>query len=158
MSRAVKARLLKITNDFMKVAVYYNNKDIRIQEMPKPRIGPNEVLFKVLACGICGSDVLEWYRIKQAPRVLGHEATGIIEQVGKRVEGYKKGDRVFISHHVPCEECRYCQAGHHTACETLHTTNFYPGGFSEFVRVPEINVKKASISFLTTYLLKKELS
>lgn len=125
----------------MRAAMYYNNKDVRLKEMPKPKIGPGEILVKAMACGICGSDVLEWYRIKKAPIVLGHEMTGEIVEVGKGVERYKIGDRVFVSHHVPCNTCRYCLSGHHTACETLHKTNFYPGGFSEYVRVPQINVE-----------------
>lgn len=126
----------------MRVAMYYNNQDIRLEEMPKPEIGPGEFLMKTMACGICGSDVLEWYRIKTAPRVLGHEATGVISEVGAGVERYSVGDKVFVSHHVPCGKCRYCQRGHHTACETLHTTNYYPGGFSEFIKVPKINVER----------------
>ena len=125
----------------MLVAVYYNNKDVRIQEMPKPEIAADELLVKVMACGICGSDVIEWYRVPKAPRVLGHEATGIIEKTGEKVTQYKVGDRVFVSHHVPCNRCRYCLKGHHTACETLHTTNYYPGGFSQYIRVPKINVE-----------------
>ncbi len=126
----------------MKVAMYYNNKDVRLEEMPRPETGPGELLFKVMACGICGSDVMEWYRIKKAPLVLGHEATGDIEEVDSGVKQYKKGDRVFVTHHVPCNICRYCLRGSHTACETLHSTNFYPGGFSEYVRVPSINVDR----------------
>lgn len=122
-------------------AVYYNNKDVRIQEMPVPEIAADELLLKVMASGICGSDVIEWYRGPKAPRVLGHEATGIIEKVGKKVKGYRIGDRVFVSHHVPCNKCRYCLSDHHTACETLHTTNYYPGGFAQFIRVPRINVE-----------------
>jgi len=125
----------------MLVAVYYNNRDIRIQEMPKPEIASNEILVKVMACGICGSDVVEWYRAPKAPRVLGHEATGIIEKTGEKVTRYNVEDRVFVSHHVPCNKCQYCLKGHHTACETLHTTNYYPGGFSQYIRVPKINVE-----------------
>ncbi|XES78435.1 MAG: zinc-dependent dehydrogenase [Candidatus Bathyarchaeia archaeon] len=125
----------------MLVAMYYNNKDVRIQEMPKPTIGDDEFLLKVMASGICGSDVTEWYRVPRAPKVLGHEATGVIEETGKNVTKYKMGDRVFVSHHVPCNTCRYCQRGHHTACETLHTTNYYPGGFAQYIRVPKINVE-----------------
>ena len=125
----------------MLAAVYYNNRDVRIQEMSMPEIAEDELLLKVMACGVCGSDVIEWYRVPKAPRVLGHEATGIIAEVGGKVEQYRVGDRVFISHHVPCNECRYCLSGHHTACETLHTTNFYPGGFAQYVRVPRINVE-----------------
>jgi L-iditol 2-dehydrogenase len=123
-------------------AVYYNNHDVRIEEMPIPEIGDDELLFKVMACGICGSDVTEWYRVPKAPKVLGHEATGIVAKTGKNVKRYSVGDRVFVSHHVPCNKCRYCLRGHETACETLHTTNYYPGGFAQYVRVPKINVEK----------------
>ena len=122
-------------------AVYYNNHDVRIQEMPTPDIGEDEVLLKVMASGVCGSDVIEWYRVPKAPRVLGHEATGVISKVGGKVKTVRVGDRVFVSHHVPCNQCRYCQRGHHTACQTLHTTNYYPGGFAQYVRVPKINVQ-----------------
>jgi L-iditol 2-dehydrogenase len=122
--------------------VYYNNHDIRIQEMPIPQIGEDEVLLKVMACGICGSDVTEWYRVPKAPKVLGHEATGVVAEAGKNVTQCRVGDRVFVSHHVPCNKCRYCLRGHHTACETLHTTNYYPGGFAQYVRVPRINVEQ----------------
>ena len=125
----------------MFVAVYYNNKDVRVEEMPKPEIGDDEILVKVMASGICGSDVTEWYRVPKAPRVLGHEATGVIDQAGNKVAGLSVGDRVFISHHVPCEKCRYCLRGNHTACKTLHTTNYYPGGFAQYIRVPRINVE-----------------
>ncbi len=126
----------------MRVAMYYNNKDVRLEEMPMPKIGPRELLVKVIASGICGSDVMEWYRIKRAPCVLGHEIVGEIVQVGKEVKGYNVGDHVFVSHHVPCNTCRYCLNGYHTVCETLHTTNFDPGGFAEYLRVPEINVDR----------------
>ncbi len=126
----------------MKVAVYYRNDDVRVEKVAIPKIGDSEILIKVKASGICGSDVMEWYRIKKAPVVLGHEVTGEIVEVGKKVEGYKIGERVFASHHVPCDTCHYCLAGHHTACPTLHSTNFDPGGFAEFIRLPEINVKK----------------
>jgi L-iditol 2-dehydrogenase len=126
----------------MLAAVYYNNRDVRIQEMPTPEIADDEILFKVMACGVCGSDVTEWYRVPKAPRVLGHEAAGVVAEAGKNVTRCRVGDRVFVSHHVPCNKCRYCLRGHHTACETLHTTNYYPGGFAQYVRVPKINVEQ----------------
>ena len=125
----------------MRVAMYYNNRDVRLAEMPKPEVGPGEILVKVIASGICGSDVMEWYRIKRAPLVLGHEIAGDIVEVGKGVKKYKVGQRVFVSHHVPCMKCRYCLSGHESTCDTLRKTNFYPGGFAEFVRVPEINLE-----------------
>ncbi|MDP3183412.1 MAG: alcohol dehydrogenase catalytic domain-containing protein [Desulfobaccales bacterium] len=122
----------------MLVAKYYNNNDIRIENLPIPQIGPGEILVRVRASGICGTDVMEWYRIQKAPRILGHEIAGdIIESKSDR---YKKGERVFVSHHVPCNQCKYCLAGNHTACDTLHQGNYDPGGYSEFIRVPKINV------------------
>lgn len=136
----------------MRVAMYYNNRDVRLEEVPRPQISADEVLVKVLASGICGSDVMEWYRIKKAPRVLGHEITGEIVEIGEGVERYKVGDRVFVSHHVPCNTCHYCLNGDHTACETLHTTNYDPGGFSEYIRVPQINVDRG------VFLLPDEVS
>ena len=128
--------------DIMKCAMYYNNRDIRLEEIPVPKIGADEILVQMHACGICGSDVLEWYRLKKAPSVLGHELTGEIVKAGRDVKGYKVGDRVFISHHVPCNTCRYCLNGHHTVCDTLRKTNLDPGGFAEFIRVPGINVDR----------------
>src|SRR3989338_651698 len=136
----------------MKVAVYYNNKDIRLEERPKPTIGKGEILVKVKASGICGTDVMEWYRIKKAPRVLGHEISGEIVEVFNDVKNFKIGQRVFVSHHVPCNKCKYCLEGNHTACETLHNGNFDPGGFSEFIRIPKINVDTG------TYLLPENVS
>ncbi|HOY10410.1 MAG TPA: alcohol dehydrogenase catalytic domain-containing protein, partial [Candidatus Omnitrophota bacterium] len=126
----------------MNVAMYYNNKDVRLEEMPTPHAGPGELVVKVIASGICGSDVLEWYRIKKAPIVLGHEIAGDITEIGEGVKKYKPGDRVFVSHHIPCNTCRYCLAGYHTACETLHTTNYFPGGFAEYIRMPALNVDR----------------
>lgn len=136
----------------MRVAMYYNNRDVRLEELPKPKVGSDELLVKVIASGICGSDVLEWYRVKKAPLVLGHEITGEIVEIGENVKQYKKGQRVFVSHHVPCNTCHYCLNGHHTACETLHATNYFPGGFAEYIRVPALNVDRG------VFLLPEEVS
>ena len=136
----------------MHVAMYYNNRDVRLEEIRTPTIGPGELLVKVLTSGVCGSDVMEWYRIKKAPRVLGHEIAGEIVKVGKEVNRYKIGDRVFASHHVPCNTCQYCLNGFHTLCDTLRSTHFDPGGFSEYIRVPEINVDRG------VFLLPEEIS
>jgi L-iditol 2-dehydrogenase len=136
----------------MRVAMYYNNKDVRLEKIPTPRISSGELLVKVMAGGICGSDVMEWYRIKKAPRVLGHEIAGQITEVGEGIKNYRVGDRVFVSHHVPCNTCRYCLNGHHTVCDTLRSTNFDPGGFSEYIRIPKINVDRG------VFLLPEEVS
>jgi len=125
----------------MKVAVYYSNDDIRIEERPKPSLSNGEILVKMKASGICGTDVMQWYRIKKAPRILGHEMAGEIVEIAESVAAFKKGDRVFVSHHVPCYKCYHCIHGNYTACELLHTGNYDPGGFSEFIRVPQENVR-----------------
>jgi L-iditol 2-dehydrogenase len=136
----------------MRVAMWYNNRDVRIEEMPIPQIGFGELLVRVEACGICGSDVMEWYRLDRAPLVLGHEIGGQIVAVGKGVEHYHEGDRVSAAHHVPCNTCHYCLSGHHTVCDTLRQTNFDPGGLAEYIRLPAINVDRG------VFLLPDEVS
>jgi len=134
----------------MRIIKYYNNEDLRIEELPVPSIDSGEILVEVLASGICGTDVMEWYRQKKAPRILGHEIAGKI--VKSKSDKYRAGQRVFVSHHVPCNKCKYCLAGNHTACDTLHNGNYFPGGYSEFIRVPGINVD------LGVYLLPDDVS
>lgn len=126
----------------MKIAVYHSNTDIQIKDVEIPKIQEGEILVKVMASGICGTDVMEWYRKKKAPCVLGHEIAGKV--VESKSERFEVGDRVFVCHHVPCDDCKYCHEGNHTACQTLHNGNFDPGGFSEFVRIPELNVAKGA--------------
>jgi L-iditol 2-dehydrogenase len=122
--------------------MYYSNRDVRLEEMPTPQIGPREVLMRVEASGICGTDLLEWYRLHKAPLVLGHEVAGVIAAVGEAVKHCRVGDRICAAHHVPCNTCHYCLSGHHTVCDTLRRTNFAPGGFAEYVRLPRINVEQ----------------
>ena len=132
----------------MKVAMYYSNKDVRLEEMPVPEIGPDELLMKVVASGICGSDVMEWYRRDKVPLVLGHEVSGDVVEAGGNVQKFKEGDRVAATHHVPCNTCHYCLNGHHTVCETLlRGTHFDPGGFAAYIRVPAINVDRGVFKF-----------
>jgi len=126
----------------MRVAMYYANDDVRLEGTPTPEIGPGELLLRVEASGICGSDVMEWYRLDRVPLVLGHEIAGVVVEVGEGVEKYREGDRVSAAHHVPCNTCRYCLAGNHTVCDTLRQTNFDPGGFAEYVRLHTINVDR----------------
>ena len=126
----------------MRVAMYYNNRDIRLEEMPVPAIGPGEILMRVHASGICGSDLMEWYRLPKAPLVLGHEVAGEVVETGEGVDKFKPGDRIIATHHVPCNTCYYCLRGNHSACRTLRTTHFDPGGFSEYIRIAAINVDR----------------
>ena len=136
----------------MRVAKWYNNRDVRVEEVPTPQIGRGELLMRVAASGICGSDVMEWYRLDRAPLVLGHEIAGEVIGVGEGIEQYREGDRVAVAHHVPCNTCHYCLSGHPTVCDTLRRTNFDPGGFAEYVRLPAINVDRG------VFLLPDEVS
>jgi L-iditol 2-dehydrogenase len=126
----------------MRVAMYYSNRDVRLEEMPVPQIGAGEVLMRVETSGICGTDLLEWYRLHKAPLVLGHEVAGVVEAVGEGVRHHEVRERICVAHHVPCNTCHYCLSGHHTVCDTLRRTNFDPGGFAEYVRLPRINVEQ----------------
>ncbi|MHC1629374.1 MAG: zinc-binding dehydrogenase [Methanoculleaceae archaeon] len=137
----------------MKAAVYYSNSDIRIEEVDDLPVGPDEVRVRIMACGVCGSDVMEWYRIRRAGRpggigAFGHECTGIITEVGSGVDPqWTVGDRVVVTHHVPCNTCNACIRGHTTACDTLHTTKFKQGygAFAEYVVLPGINVDRGML-------------
>jgi L-iditol 2-dehydrogenase len=120
--------------------------------MPVPEIGHGEVLVKVMSSGICGSDVMQWYRIGKTPLVLGHEIAGEIVEVGSDVKQYRAGQRISASHHVPCNECHYCLRDHHTVCDTLRSTKFHPGGFSQYLRLPSINVDRG------VYVIPDEMS
>lgn len=126
----------------MKVAMYYNNADVRLEEIPIPKIGSEEILIRVYASGICGSDLMEWYRLPKAPLVLGHEIAGQIVEIGDKVSNFKVGDRVIATHHVPCNTCYHCLRQNHSSCQTLRSTSFDPGGFSEYIRIPAINVDR----------------
>ena len=136
----------KPKQETMRAAVYYNNQDIRIEERPVPKTGEDELLVRIESSGICGSDVMEWYRLAKAPLVLGHEIAGTVAKAGKKVRRFAEGDRVTVAHHVPCNACRYCLAGQYSLCDTLRTTNFDPGGFCEYVRVPAINVDRGTFA------------
>jgi L-iditol 2-dehydrogenase len=125
----------------MKVAMYYGPQDIQIKEVPTPKIGEDEALVEMKACGVCGSDLMDWYLSSRAPLVLGHEPTGIIARKGREVKGFDVGDRVFVHHHVACLECHYCLRGDYTLCKQFHETNIKPGGFSEYFRVPAPNLQ-----------------
>lgn len=125
----------------MKTAMYYGPHDVRIEETPVPKIGEDEALVEMKACGVCGSDLMDWYLSSKAPLVLGHEPAGTIAKKGDKVAGFEVGDRVFVHHHVACLKCHYCLRGDYTLCEQFHETNIKPGGFSEYFRVPAPNLK-----------------
>ncbi len=134
----------------MKVAYWFNNNDIRLKEVPTPVPGPQEMLIKVISCGICGSDIVEWYRLPRAPLVQGHEIGAEVVQVGSSVKKYKPGDRVFVAPKVPCLKCFYCQNGHYPQCSEIKER--LPGGFAEYILVPQILVENG------TYLLPPQIT
>jgi L-iditol 2-dehydrogenase len=126
----------------MKVSYWHSNRDIRIEEVQTPVPGPKEMLVKVISCGICGSDVVEWYRLPRAPLVQGHEIGAQVAAVGNSVHKYTPGDRVFIAPKVPCMKCSYCANGHFPQCTAVKER--LPGGFAEYILVPEILVEKGT--------------
>jgi L-iditol 2-dehydrogenase len=110
-----------------------------IVEIPVPEIGEGEILFKPMACGVCGSDVIGW-NIK-GPGTFGHEPAGYVMKVGKGVTTVKEGDRVFIHHRVPCLTCHYCRRGHYTLCKDYKEYGFDPSAYAEFTRVKARHVR-----------------
>lgn len=126
----------------MKVAMWYNNRDIRLEEAPVPKPCPGEMVVKIHACGICGSDIVEWYRLPRAPLVQGHEIGAEVVDVGSSATSYKRGDRVFIAPKVPCMTCDSCQNGHYPVCTVVGDR--LPGGFAQYVLVPEALVEKGT--------------
>lgn len=136
----------------MRAAVYHSNRDVRLVDLPEAELGPGELRLRIESSGICGSDVVEWYRVRKAPLVLGHEVAGTVAEVGPGVTRFRPGDRIVAAHHVPCNTCRHCLAGHPSTCDTLRATNFDPGGFCERVRLPALNVDRG------TFRLPEELS
>lgn len=125
----------------MKAAVYYSQEDMRTVDMPKPEFDDGDILVNMKACGVCGSDLMDWYLKPRVPLVLGHEPAGIIEKKGKKVDSFEVGDRVFVHHHVACLSCYYCLHGDYTLCKQFHETNIKPGGFAQFFMAPAPNVQ-----------------
>jgi L-iditol 2-dehydrogenase len=129
----------------MKVAKLYNFHDIRIEDIPLPAVGFRDALIRTRACGICSGDVMSWYIEKKAPLVLGHEPAGEVVETGGEVTSVKKGDRVFIHHHAPCFSCRYCRRGDYVQCDTWKHSSIVPGGVSEYILVPSVNLENDTI-------------
>ncbi len=119
----------------MRVARSLTPREVVVEERPDPIAGPGEVVCRVLACGVCGSDVSETYVARKLPCVLGHEVVGEVLAADSAVAGVGVGDRVVVHHHVPCGACRTCRRGHETLCEQFRSTALDPGGFAEQVRL-----------------------
>ncbi|MCX7914227.1 MAG: alcohol dehydrogenase catalytic domain-containing protein [Thermodesulfovibrionales bacterium] len=124
----------------MKVAKLYSFNKIAIEEIPIPEVKSDEILVKTRACGICSGDVMKWYIEKKAPLVLGHEPAGEIIKIGEDLIDsipFTIGDRVFVHHHAPCMQCRYCQRGDFVHCKTWIESKIIPGGISEYFIAPK---------------------
>ncbi|HZO82053.1 MAG TPA: alcohol dehydrogenase catalytic domain-containing protein [Candidatus Binataceae bacterium] len=116
----------------MQVARLYDFGDIRVEEDPRPAPGPDEILVRARACGICSGDIMPWYIRRKAPLVLGHEPVGVVEEVGAAVTAFRPGERVFVHHHAPCFECAACRRGEFVQCATWRATKLLPGGMAEY--------------------------
>ena len=119
----------------MRVARSVALHEVVLDEAPDPVAGADGVVCRVLACGVCGSDVSDAYVARKLPTVLGHEVVGEVEAVGARVRGVEVGERVIVHHHAPCGRCPVCLSGRETLCPTFRATALEPGGFAERVRV-----------------------
>ncbi len=126
----------------MRAAVYRGVNDVRVETVPVPKIGPGELLVRVHTCGICGTDLKKIASgSHSAPRIFGHETSGVVAAVGGEVSQFNPGDRVVVFHHIPCGECYYCRHKTFAQCETYKkvgcTAGFEPsgGGFAEYIRV-----------------------
>jgi L-iditol 2-dehydrogenase len=127
-------------------AVIINEKGtVQIQNIPTPEISPDEILVKMRACGICGTDLEKVHGEHITPPILGHEAAGEVEYAGTKVEGFVVGDRVVVHHHISCRQCYLCKNGLETLCEEYPKSNLDPCGFAEYFKVPKTLVKGGTV-------------
>jgi len=136
----------------MKAVVYRGVNDVRLEEVSVPVIGPGEILIRVHTCGICGTDLKKIATgSHSAPRIFGHETSGVVVKAGEGVGKFRAGDRVVVFHHIPCGECFYCRHKTFAQCATYKkvgcTAGFDPsgGGFAEYVRVMDWIVEKGTV-------------
>ena len=118
----------------MKAGVYYAPGDVRIETRPVPRPGPGELVLRVRACGLCGTDLAKYrHQLVEPATVLGHEVTGEVAALGEGVDRFQVGDRVLVPHHVPCFTCVYCRHGSYSMCADWKPGQIAPGGFCEYM-------------------------
>jgi len=136
-----RARVLGPIPKTMRAGVFREKGIVRVEEVPVPEVSDGEVLIKVAACGVCGTDIKKiFHRYVEPPQILGHELGGTVLAVGRGVNKWKPGDRVMSFHHVPCGKCFYCERRLFSQCKQYKTTGltagFTPngGGFAEYVK------------------------
>jgi L-iditol 2-dehydrogenase len=140
----------------MKVAVIAQPNVVQIEDQAIPKIGQGDVLVKMRACGVCGTDLEKVRGLHITPPMLGHEVVGEIAEIGKEVQGFHAGDHVFVHHHVPCYQCHYCRRGDYTMCASFTNTNIEPCGFSEYFKVPRANIERGAILRLPSNISYEE--
>ncbi len=129
----------------VKAVIYHRYDDVRVEDVPIPEIGPDELLLRPAGCGLCGSDIAKITGRAMPPVTLGHELAGRIVAIGATVTTFHVGDRVVVAHHVPCGTCHYCLHGHPSMCAAFKASNIAPAGFAEYVRVPAENVRQTTL-------------
>jgi len=132
----------------MKAAIVKSDSNIEIKNMIKPSLGPDDMLVKMHACGICGSDVEKVFgKYGQASMKLGHEPAGTITEIGSEISDFSVGDRVFTHHHVACysDDCHECNHGNETMCKKYYESNLEPCGLADEYVVPGWNVKHGGV-------------
>jgi L-iditol 2-dehydrogenase len=129
-----------------RVARLYSWGNVRIEEQPMPEPGPGEIVVRIEACGLCGSDALTWYVEKKAPAVLGHEPVGVVSAVGRDVADLEVGDRVFVHHHAPCMSCENCRRRLWASCEVWRKNALDPGGFAQYTLVRAQTVARDTLA------------
>lgn len=136
----------------MQVAAIQNDYQIGVSEMPIPALPPKGALVRVLGCGLCGSDLDKVINKKATPgSVLGHEIVGIIDALDEdHPSGWRLGDRLVSSHHVPCGRCHYCLNDSESMCRQFKSTNFHPGGFSQYLALSEQHLLKTAFKVPST--------
>lgn len=145
---------------FTKALKYYDRRTVKLETVSLLPMEADEVLVETKACGICSSDIMDWYREPHAPAFFGHEPTGVIVKTGSMVRDFQPGDRVFVHHHVPCFVCRYCRKGNYSMCSHFRENGIYPGGFSQFIKVRAENVRRGllvlppTLSFIDATLIE----
>src|SRR2546430_15689739 len=161
------ARALGPIPKTMRAGVYREKGIVRVEEVPVPKVAEGEVLIKVAACGVCGTDIKKiFHRYVEPPQILGHELAGTVVAAGRGVTKWKLGDRVMSFHHIPCGKCFYCERGLFSQCKQYKTTGltagFTPngGGFAEYVKAMPWGAERGivagspDVSFLEDTLIR----
>ncbi|NHV98299.1 MAG: alcohol dehydrogenase catalytic domain-containing protein [Thaumarchaeota archaeon] len=130
----------------MKALVYRDFNDFKWEEVETPVIGPDEILVRVMACGLCSTDVWKaMYHEAKPGMVLGHEVSGELVETGLNVANLRIGDRVAVFHRAECGACYYCKHGDETLCSEYRRQSIFPGAFAEYIRVTPRLVQKSVV-------------